>query len=74
MSKCPPAPVQGMADRPGSGTMRHMDTPKQPTTPQPNPDLQARVAKWLELKREMEALHAQLEYARLMLKLGVVKR
>ena len=75
VSKRPPAPVQGMADRPGSGTMRHMDTPKQPASPQPpNPELQARVAKWLELKREMEALHAQLEYARLMLKLGVVKR
>lgn len=54
--------------------MPHMDTPKQPAAPQPNPDLQARVAKWLELKQEMEALHAQLEYARLMLKLGVVKR
>lgn len=74
VSKCPPAPVQGMADRPGSGTMQAMDTPKQPASPQPHPDLQARVAKWLEFKREMEALHAQLEYARLMLKLGVVKR
>ncbi|HEY0819419.1 MAG TPA: hypothetical protein VGD46_11620 [Rhizobacter sp.] len=51
-----------------------MDTPKQPANPQPSPELQARVAKWLELKQEMEALHAQLEYARLMLKLGVVKR
>lgn len=51
-----------------------MDTPKQPTAPQPSHDLQARVAKWLELKREMEALHAQLEYTRLMLKLGVAKR
>jgi hypothetical protein len=59
-----------------SGPRHHgrMDTPKQPASPQPTPDLQARVAKWLELKQEMEALHAQLEYARLMLKLGVVKR
>lgn len=49
-----------------------MDTPKHPAAPEPSPELQARVAKWMELKREMEALHAQLEYARLMLKLGVV--
>jgi hypothetical protein len=51
-----------------------MDTPKQPAAPEPSPQLQSRIAKWLELKREMEALHAQLEYARLMLKLGVGKR
>ncbi len=51
-----------------------MDTPPQPATPKHDPDLQARVARWLALKREMQALHAQLEYARLMLKLGVAKR
>jgi len=49
-----------------------MDTPKPPSQPpQPNVHQQARMAQWLELKREMEALRAQLEYARLMLKLGV---
>jgi hypothetical protein len=48
-----------------------MDTPRTPTPHQPNVHLQAKVAQWLELKREMEALHAKLEYTRLMLKLGV---
>jgi hypothetical protein len=48
-----------------------MDTPRTPIPPQPNVHLQAKVAQWLELKREMQALHAKLEYARLMLKLGV---
>jgi hypothetical protein len=51
--------------------MLSMDTPRNPNPPQPNVHLQAKVAQWLELKREMEALHAKLEYARLMLKLGV---
>jgi hypothetical protein len=50
-----------------------MDTPKQPDPPRPDPALQARIAQWLELKREMETLHAQVEYARLLLKLGVLK-
>ncbi len=52
-----------------------MDTPKHPTPPQPQPDaaMQAKVAQWLALKREMEALYAQVEYARLLLKLGVLK-
>lgn len=49
-----------------------MDTPKPPQQPsQPNVHQQAKMAQWLELKREMEALRAQLEYARLMLKMGV---
>jgi len=52
-----------------------MDTPKHPTPPQPQTDaaMKAKVAQWLELKREMEALYAQVEYARLLLKLGVLK-
>lgn len=51
-----------------------MDTPKHTPPPPPtDPAMQAKVAKWLELKREMEALHAQVEYARLLLKLGVLK-
>lgn len=50
-----------------------MDTPKQTPPPPTDPAMQAKVAKWLELKREMEALHAQVEYARLLLKLGVLK-
>jgi hypothetical protein len=50
-----------------------MDTPQQPMSPQPNPALQAKVEQWLELKREMEMLHAQVEYTRLLLKLGVFK-
>jgi hypothetical protein len=51
-----------------------MDTPHTPQPTPPNPALQAKVAQWLELKREMEALHAQVEYARLLLRLGVFKR
>ncbi len=50
-----------------------MDTPNRPTPPQPDPALQSKIAQWLELKREMQALHAQVEYARLLLKLGVLK-
>jgi hypothetical protein len=50
-----------------------MDTPQHPASPPPDAALQAKVAQWLELKREMEALHAQVEYARLLLKLGVLK-
>jgi hypothetical protein len=38
-----------------------------PTPPSPDPRLQA----MLELKREMESLHVQLEYLRLLLKMGV---
>lgn len=74
MKRAPARPCLRDGRSAALGHHADMDTPKQPTTPQPNPDLQARVAKWLELKHEMEALHAQLEYARLMLKLGVVKR
>lgn len=51
-----------------------MNTPPAPATPPPDPRLQAKVAQWLELKREMEALYAQVEYARLLLKLGVGRR
>ena len=49
-----------------------METPNTPRQTQ-DPNLDAQVQTWLELKREMEALHAQVEYVRLMLKLGVSK-
>jgi hypothetical protein len=48
-----------------------MDNPNPPQPPSQPHVHQARMAQWLELKREMEALRAQLEYTRLMLKLGV---
>lgn len=47
-----------------------MDTPNSPRETHDSP-LDAKVQAWLELKREMEALHAQVEYVRLLLKLGV---
>jgi hypothetical protein len=34
-------------------------------------DFDKRLQDWLELKREMEILHAQAQYLRLILKLGV---
>lgn len=74
MKRVPARPCPGDGRLTRVGHHARMDTPKHPAAPEPSPELQARVAKWLELKREMEALHAQLEYARLMLKLGVVKR
>ena len=47
-----------------------MDTPNNPRETQ-GPQLNTKIEAWLELKREMEALHAQVEYVRLLLKLGV---
>ena len=55
-------------------TMEPMNTPHTPRDPQSNSALEAKVSQWLELKREMEALHAQVEYVRLLIKLGVVKK
>lgn len=49
----------------------HMDTPNTPRGTHHDPELEARVQAWLELKREMEALHAKVEYVRLLLKMGV---
>lgn len=48
-----------------------MDTPNTPRDTRPDQGLDARVQAWLELKREMEALHAKVEYVRLLLKMGV---
>ncbi len=48
-----------------------MDTPNTPRGTHHDPELEARVQAWLELKREMEALHAKVEYVRLLLKMGV---
>jgi hypothetical protein len=49
-----------------------MDSPQPPApsggTP---PDTDALVAQWTELLHEMQALNAQLEYLRLLLRLGV---
>jgi len=51
-----------------------MNTPNTPREPQQSTELDAKIHAWLELKREMESLHAQVEYVRLMLKLGVHQR
>jgi hypothetical protein len=55
-------------------TMGAMNTPDIPREPQSNAALEAKVNQWLELKREMEVLHAQVEYVRLLMKLGVAKK
>lgn len=51
-----------------------MNTPDTPREPQSNAAIEAKVNQWLELKREMEVLHAQVEYVRLLIKLGVAKK
>jgi hypothetical protein len=48
-----------------------MDTPNTPRETRQGADQEAKLHAWLELKREMESLHAQVEYVRLLLKLGV---
>ncbi len=48
-----------------------MDTPHTPREPQQSTNLEAKALAWLELKREMQSLHAQIEYVRLLIKLGV---
>lgn len=52
-------------------TMDTMNTPQHPQPPRPNPELDAKVAKWLVLRDELRELNVKLEYTRLMLKLGV---
>ena len=51
-----------------------MDTPNTPHEPRESTDLSTRIGTWLELKREMESLYAQIEYVKLLLKLGVGQR
>ncbi len=48
-----------------------MDTPNTPRETRHDSDLNAQLQAWLELKREMEVLHAKVEYVRLLLKMGV---
>ena len=48
-----------------------------PTPPRPTPaggDHDPRTLAWLDLKRELQLLHARLEYVRLMLKLEARRR
>jgi hypothetical protein len=47
-----------------------MDADHTPQQPSSSNDT-ARVKAWIELRQELEQLHARLEYLRLMLKLGV---
>jgi hypothetical protein len=48
-----------------------MDTPNTPREPRQSNELKAKALAWLALKREMQSLHAQIEYVRLLIKLGV---
>jgi hypothetical protein len=48
--------------------MEPQNTPRE--TPQ-GADLDTRVLAWLQLKEQMQQVHAQLEYVKLMLKLGM---
>jgi hypothetical protein len=54
-----------------AATMQLMDTPNTPSEPRQTNDLEAKALAWLALKREMQSLHAQIEYVRLLIKLGV---
>ncbi len=45
--------------------------PPNPSPLQPHPVAVADLLAWQELKRQMEELHAQLHYLKLLLKLGV---
>lgn len=67
-----PHPKRGVEA--GARRMEHslMDAAPTPRQPSPNSsDDTARVKAWIELRHELEQLHARLEYLRLMLKLGV---
>jgi hypothetical protein len=48
-----------------------MESPKPPRQSPDDKDFDAKTQAWLELKREMEQLHASVEYLRLILKMGV---
>ena len=57
-----------------AGPPRHhagMESPKPPRQSPDDKDFDAKTQAWLELKREMELLHANVEYLRLILKMGV---
>ena len=51
-----------------------MDSPKPPRQPPQGSDNDPRTLAWLELRRELQLLHARLEYVRLMLKLEARRR
>ncbi len=51
-----------------------MDANNSPDQAQQGLDAYVRMQKLLELKAQMEQLHAKLEYVRLMLKLGAARR
>jgi hypothetical protein len=46
-------------------------TPSDPVPPSQEAEHEARMRACLELRREMEELHARLQYLRLLIKLGV---
>jgi hypothetical protein len=50
---------------------RRMDSLPPPRQTPEDKDFDAKTQAWLELKREMERLHASVEYLRLILKIGV---
>jgi len=45
--------------------------PPQPSSLQPKPAAVAELQAWHDLKQQMEELHAQLQYMKLLLRLGV---
>ncbi len=48
-----------------------MDADNTPRNTPQSTDPAARMQAWIDLRQELEQLHARLEYLRLMLKLGV---
>ena len=51
-----------------------MDSPTPPRQTPPGSENDPRTLAWLDLKRELQLLHARLEYVRLMLKLEARRR
>ena len=70
LTPCEPEASMSSIEAPPGRTVN----PSTPPNPQPQPLSDAAFANllaWHELQREMEELHAKLQYLRLMLKLGV---
>jgi hypothetical protein len=49
----------------------NLPTPPHPKSPSPRETAVAKLRAWHDLKQQMEQLHAQLHYLKLLIKLGV---
>ena len=62
-------PFPGLTPASLPSTMPGMKTPNEPDRPAPLTDEDKLLRAWMDLREQMQELHAQLEYARLMLAL-----